>query len=146
MDPFFFWFAAFESNTCSMKNFCSSNPCQNNGVCSTSFNDFVCSCPTGYTGKLCQHDINACETNPCLSGGTCVDKPGNQGFECVCAAGYTGNHHSSAQLIEHFLTAKLNFRNSQVLHFHDLYVRFDSNIFSNNIFNFFTLRLGLLLK
>nr|XP_022314607.1 neurogenic locus notch homolog protein 1-like [Crassostrea virginica] len=83
-------YKAFESNTCSIKNFCSSNPCQNNGVCSTSFNDFVCSCPTGYTGKLCQHDINACETNPCLSGGTCVDKPGNQGFECVCAAGYTG--------------------------------------------------------
>ncbi|XP_065923868.1 uncharacterized protein [Magallana gigas] len=84
-------YKGFQSNICSLKNHCLSNPCINGGLCSSSFNDFVCSCPTGYTGKLCQHDFDSCQTNPCLQGGTCKDKPGSQGYECQCPAGYGGS-------------------------------------------------------
>uniref|UniRef100_K1QDS6 Fibropellin-1 n=1 Tax=Magallana gigas TaxID=29159 RepID=K1QDS6_MAGGI len=84
-------YKGFQSNTCDVKNHCLSNPCMNGGACSYSFNDFVCSCPTGYTGKLCQHDVDSCQTNPCRQGGTCIDRPGSQGYECQCPAGYGGS-------------------------------------------------------
>lgn len=93
----FYFFTGFQSNTCNLKDHCLSNPCMNGGACSYSFNDFVCSCPTGYTGKLCQHDIDSCQTNPCLQGGTCIDKPGSQGYECQCPAGYGGKQASLGQ-------------------------------------------------
>lgn len=70
------------------------NQCLNGGTCSSGSNDFSCSCPTGYDGKLCQHDIDFCEVNNCLHGGTCIDKPGNQGYDCKCAPGYTGKFNS----------------------------------------------------
>eukprot|EP00105_Crassostrea_gigas_P021762 XP_011441027.1 PREDICTED: fibropellin-3-like [Crassostrea gigas] len=81
-------YKGFQSNTCNLKNHCLSNPCMNGGVCSHRFNDFVCICPNGYTGKLCQHDVDSCQINPCLQGGTCIDRPGSQGYECQCPAGY----------------------------------------------------------
>ena len=36
-----------------------------------------CQCPTGYTGELCETDLNACElvANPCYPGVLCVDDP-----------------------------------------------------------------------
>ena len=34
-------------------NECSSNPCQNNGVCVDGVNQFTCSCAAGYAGTLC---------------------------------------------------------------------------------------------
>lgn len=35
------------------KDFCASNPCQNEGVCSNRWNGFNCQCQDGYTGKEC---------------------------------------------------------------------------------------------
>lgn len=93
----FYFFTGFQSNTCNQKNHCLSNPCINGGLCSSSLNDFVCSCPNGYTGKLCQHDIDSCQTNPCRQGGTCIDRPGSQGYECQCPAGYGGKQASLGQ-------------------------------------------------
>lgn len=51
-------------------------------------NRFLCSCPPGYYGSLCELDVNECETLPCLHGGSCFNKPG--GYQCVCAPGFTG--------------------------------------------------------
>ncbi|XP_060931243.1 cadherin EGF LAG seven-pass G-type receptor 3 [Limanda limanda] len=41
---------------CSAKlPFCKSNPCQNGGVCTVSWETFSCDCPLGYGGKDCSH-------------------------------------------------------------------------------------------
>lgn len=33
---------------------CDSNPCKSNTTCINLFNDFICNCPVGLTGKLCE--------------------------------------------------------------------------------------------
>ena len=34
-------------------------------------------------------EVNECNSNPCMNGSTCVD--GINGYNCTCAAGYTGD-------------------------------------------------------
>ena len=56
---------------------CLSKPCQNNGSCTTLFNDFECECVTGFTGVECDVEIDYCVSpDVCLNGGTCVDGVG----------------------------------------------------------------------
>ncbi|CAG5127769.1 unnamed protein product, partial [Candidula unifasciata] len=56
--------ALYTGADCSLvNNPCSSNPCRNNGVCSFSTKSpsagtpstpaYVCTCPEGYTGRMC---------------------------------------------------------------------------------------------
>ncbi|KAM7399062.1 hypothetical protein PAMP_018355 [Pampus punctatissimus] len=47
-----------------------------------------CTCPAGFTGSLCEEDINECEMSPCENEGTCVNTPG--GFYCQCHSGFSG--------------------------------------------------------
>ena len=35
-------------------------------------NSFTCACTAGYTGSICQTDIDDCSPNMCQNGGTCV--------------------------------------------------------------------------
>ncbi|XP_050418749.1 von Willebrand factor D and EGF domain-containing protein isoform X2 [Patella vulgata] len=69
--------------------------CLHNGTCSSGFDsisgpfEYTCSCPGGYTGKLCEVEINDCEPNPC-NHGTCIDYL--QAYQCVCPGGYKGVH------------------------------------------------------
>ena len=45
---------------------------------------------TGYSGRLCDQDIDEClETNVC-NGGTCYNNQGS--FSCACSDGYFGTH------------------------------------------------------
>ena len=37
----------------------------------------------------CYSDIDECSPNQCLNGGSCTDQ--QNGFTCVCAAGFSGN-------------------------------------------------------
>ncbi|KAH3872690.1 hypothetical protein DPMN_035910 [Dreissena polymorpha] len=77
----------FLSNTCTQKNdYCKPDPCVR-GQCQLTFAGYSCSCPSGYTGKNCQTDINECATNPCSNGGTCTDKV--NGYLCACKPEYT---------------------------------------------------------
>lgn len=39
---------------------CSSNPCQNGGVCFNTFGGYVCRCPDTWTGHSCEQDVNEC--------------------------------------------------------------------------------------
>ena len=40
---------------------CASNPCQNNATCLDGINNFTCDCQLGFTGPLCEENINECE-------------------------------------------------------------------------------------
>lgn len=39
----------------------------------------------GFTGPVCQIDIDDCSSTPCLNGAKCIDHP--NGYECQCATG-----------------------------------------------------------
>lgn len=68
---------------------CSSEPCHHSGVCADGLPGFSnCTCVTGYTGYLCQTDINECGSSPCTNGGTCHDML--NGFNCTCLPGWSG--------------------------------------------------------
>lgn len=40
---------------------------------------------TGFTGEMCQVDIDECASTPCHNGAKCLDRP--NGYECECAEG-----------------------------------------------------------
>lgn len=86
--------------------------CQNQGICTSPqeenaddnddssgdrFNILSCVCQNGYTGTLCDADLDACEENfqPCFPGVDCNDfpPPANEtGFQCdPCPSGYSGD-------------------------------------------------------
>ncbi|KAK7888603.1 hypothetical protein WMY93_024163 [Mugilogobius chulae] len=48
---------------------------------------FICSCPNGTTGALCEEVIEQCSSSPCQNGGTCESFVG--GYLCHCP-----KHHS----------------------------------------------------
>ncbi|XP_015251690.1 PREDICTED: protein crumbs homolog 2-like [Cyprinodon variegatus] len=73
---------------CISDDTCKTQPCQNGGECSITFNDFICSCQEEYTGKTCQTRV-WCVSNPCIHGGVCVDLP--DGYECLHNATFQGN-------------------------------------------------------
>ncbi|GFR81199.1 neurogenic locus notch homolog protein 1, partial [Elysia marginata] len=75
------------TQTCDPINFCQSDPCLNGGTCRNEASGFSCSCPDGYNGFRCQHDIDHCASSPCLHDGVCTDLL--LGYNCTCS-GYTG--------------------------------------------------------
>lgn len=69
---------------------CDQSPCSNGGTCTQlGIGSFICVCQVGFTGSLCQIDINECLSNPCLNGATCIDRISR--FACLCPVGYTGS-------------------------------------------------------
>jgi len=43
----------FATAGCPREENCSPNPCRNDGVCTSTWNDFSCNCPPDYTGPTC---------------------------------------------------------------------------------------------
>lgn len=66
---------------------CTPNPCQNEGVCEDLFDLHHCTCPSEWTGPLCEDPTDACVSIPCIFG-NCTNLPG--GFKCMCELGYSG--------------------------------------------------------
>ena len=56
-----------------------------NGVC---VGPDTCSCDLGFTGPVCDQDIDECLADPCDVNATCTNSPGS--FSCACNSGYTG--------------------------------------------------------
>lgn len=66
-------------------NECSSDPCFNEGLCTDLINGFACSCLDGFTGVLCEVDVDLCQGQPCPEYSSCVDL--DTRYLCVCPAG-----------------------------------------------------------
>jgi jagged-like protein len=77
-------------------NYCGTHePCQNGGTCeNTAPDQYLCTCPEGFSGLNCEVVDNPCATAPCGNGGTCQETGGQ--YHCTCAPGWTGVtcHHS----------------------------------------------------
>ncbi|XP_071550303.1 protein crumbs isoform X2 [Panulirus ornatus] len=50
---------------------------------------FICECIPGFTGDLCEININECESNPCVNG-ICYDDINT--YSCECWPGYQGQN------------------------------------------------------
>ncbi|VDK46803.1 unnamed protein product [Anisakis simplex] len=68
---------------------CIENPCKNKAKCrKLSGRSFVCECPVGYHGSLCEDQIDACYGHPCLNNATCKVN----GYDCKCPHLYVGKY------------------------------------------------------
>ena len=70
-------------------NLCWSMPCMNGGSCYGSAFNYLCVCPTGFTGPLCEKQLGICQENPCGNRGSCIER-GLTTFECRCYFDYIG--------------------------------------------------------
>jgi hypothetical protein len=78
----------FKGPTCGINiNECASNPCAH-GTCIDQVNGFECSCTPGYTGTLCDADIDECLNQNCNGNGTCLNLI--NAYACNCSAGFAG--------------------------------------------------------
>eukprot|EP00058_Branchiostoma_floridae_P005487 XP_002590975.1 hypothetical protein BRAFLDRAFT_69474 [Branchiostoma floridae] len=59
---------------------CSSNPCQNGGMCSDGLNSYVCHCTAGFEGDNCETDMDLCAQVVCPFNWQCQD----QGDHFIC--------------------------------------------------------------
>ncbi|XP_071138695.1 uncharacterized protein [Mytilus edulis] len=80
----------FIGKNCDKNGTCHSNPCLNGGTCRINYldSDHTCFCSPGFTGHICETEINECESNPCQNQGSCKDHM--LGYTCTCSAEYTG--------------------------------------------------------
>ncbi|XP_063066097.1 EGF-like repeat and discoidin I-like domain-containing protein 3 [Engraulis encrasicolus] len=77
---------------------CHPNPCHNGGLCESSETQqrgdalagYLCRCPHGFDGGLCQNNVNECAKNPCKNGGICTDLEAN--YTCDCPGEYMGRN------------------------------------------------------
>jgi len=82
----------FNGTTCETSA-CATDPCGTHGTCAVTRTEpgYLCTCQSGYTGTLCDIEMDACtrtEGNPCGSNGNCNNLISS--FNCTCVNGYTG--------------------------------------------------------
>ena len=85
--------------TCAVIPVCESNPCANDGNCTSmgSFN-FICQCAVGYTGSTCEVNIDDCVSVTCPSNSICMD--GVNAYECTCLPGFEEINGSCVTVIQ----------------------------------------------
>ncbi|CAF2038172.1 unnamed protein product [Rotaria magnacalcarata] len=69
---------------CEYQDTCgTNNSCQNNATCYLNVGRELCICAAGFTGILCDEQIDECLSSPCQHGGECIDGPNN--YTCDCS-------------------------------------------------------------
>jgi len=68
---------------------CSSNPCQNGGVCIDALGSYECACPYGFTGTFCEQTVEQCDNSLCNYRGFCLVE--NDENRCYCVPDFHGN-------------------------------------------------------
>jgi len=63
------------------KHNCTSTPLQD------LFNDYNCTCASGFIGLYCGTEVDECLPGPCENNGTCEDEV--NGYSCTCEAEFT---------------------------------------------------------
>ncbi|XP_019763330.2 protein crumbs isoform X1 [Dendroctonus ponderosae] len=66
---------------------CKENPCNHNGVCENTWNDYRCQCTRGFKGKTC-NELEFCEIEGCPKGAVCKNL--EDGYECIANATFNG--------------------------------------------------------
>ncbi|XP_048244522.1 uncharacterized protein LOC125376752 [Haliotis rufescens] len=96
---------------------CKSAPCSY-GSCKSNGSTFECICIVGYTGRLCDLDVDECLSNPCQNGATCVTSNLYLNFYyCPCVTGFSGTNceisddHNVDNLDMHALESIINLFN-----------------------------------
>ncbi|CAD5124417.1 DgyrCDS12702 [Dimorphilus gyrociliatus] len=72
---------ADDASLCISSRVCQPSPCLN-GNCNVKNHRAICNCQAGWTGDLCDQNIDECASNPCFYDGKCTDKVND--FECEC--------------------------------------------------------------
>ncbi|CAG2206870.1 Sushi, nidogen and EGF-like domain-containing protein 1 [Mytilus edulis] len=78
-------------------NECDGKVCLHDGTCqdSVGLSTWRCNCLSGFTGKLCETDVNKCRSSPCQHHGSCLNVPND--YQCHCMAGFTGHDCQAGQ-------------------------------------------------
>ena len=85
----------YTGKTCERQSSCSpeQDNCRNSGLCIASSTEGIietsCECLPGYTGLMCESEIDECLSDPCENNGICIDLIGR--FRCLCPPGFTGD-------------------------------------------------------
>ena len=69
---------------------CSVNPCRNGATCLDGVDSVFCACAKGFSGPLCDADVDECLANSCNAANTERCRDDVASYACVCKSGYEG--------------------------------------------------------
>ena len=101
---------------------CERMRCQNEGLCEVDKKGQArCLCPVGFTGDLCETNIDNCASNPCKNNGTCVD--GINRYFCICPNKYIDKSCSWPKAFNPCAGPVFNFRPDKNIRFPHPYTK-----------------------
>ncbi|KAL2090378.1 hypothetical protein ACEWY4_015066 [Coilia grayii] len=99
---------------CDGDDACMKSPCQNGGVCFSTWDDFSCMCPPNTAGQRCE-DVRWCELSPCPPDAEC--RPLAHGYECIGDMTFQGNttmlYRGSGRIASSLASIAFSLRTSQ---------------------------------
>ncbi|XP_022090462.1 basement membrane-specific heparan sulfate proteoglycan core protein-like isoform X3 [Acanthaster planci] len=86
---------------CGEEELCSRNQCKNGATCTSTQDEYVCTCTADYTGRHCDTEVGPCHVDqPCQNGGSC-DPMGGDEYQCLCPQGFVGDHCEMAETFDY---------------------------------------------